>query len=74
MSLNLPSQEEPQLCRCRALYLGTNIFKTKSRKVDESKLSLSLLQNTISERYPIDGSNFAKGIITFLFKLKDLTK
>ncbi len=67
MSLNLPSQDEPQLCRCRALYLGTNIFKPKSKRLDEAKLTLSLLQGTISERYPTDGSNFSKGFLFCYF-------
>jgi hypothetical protein len=67
MSLNLPSQDESQLCRCRALYLGTNIFKPKTKRLDESKLSLSILQSTIAERYPIDGSNFSKGNKKLIF-------
>ena len=60
MSL-LPSQEEQPLCRCRVLYLGTSLFDSGSKKFNETNLSLNQLQDTISKRYPTDGSNFAKG-------------
>lgn len=61
MSDNTPSQSEDPLCRCKALYLGTSIFNTNSKKFNESSLNLSQLQESIATRYPIDGSNFAKG-------------
>ncbi|CAF0831466.1 unnamed protein product [Brachionus calyciflorus] len=64
MSENLPSEDA--ICRCQALYLGTSLFNTSNKKFNESSLSLSQLQDSISDRYPIDGSNFARGIQTGL--------
>ena len=64
MSLNVPTQSEEPLSRCRSIYLGTSIFKPKTKVFDETKISLNLLQETIAERYPVDGSPFAKGKIS----------
>lgn len=66
MSDSLPSLSEDALCRCKALYLGTAIFNNDSKKFNESRLSLSQLQESISLRYPVDGSNYSKGIQTCL--------
>lgn len=66
MSESIPSQYEEPLCRCKALYLGTSIFNPLNKKINESTLNLSQLQDTIAQRYPTDGSNFAKGIQTHL--------
>jgi hypothetical protein len=56
-----PSEEEQPLFRNRLLYLGTSVIDAKKKKINESKLNLSQLQDTISQRYPIDGSSYAKG-------------
>ncbi len=68
MSSQVPSQDEQALCRCRTLYLGTSLFdpivaqqSANGKKFNESNLSLNQLQDTIAKRYPVDGSNFAKG-------------
>jgi hypothetical protein len=62
----VPSQDEQPLCRCRTLYLGTSLFDASSKKFAESNLSLNQLQDTIAKRYPVDGSNFAKGFILLI--------
>lgn len=62
---NLPSQNEKPLLRSRALYLGTSIF-TVNKKEDEQNIKLEILQNSIAERYPIDGSSYSKGVETWL--------
>jgi len=59
----VPSEDEQPLFRNRLLYLGTSVIDPKKKKINESKLNLSQLQDTISERYPIDGSNYAKGLL-----------
>lgn len=61
MSESIPSQNEDTLCRCKALYLGTTIFNPSSKKVSESNLNLSQLQDSISERYPTNGDHFTRG-------------
>ena len=66
MSENIPSQNEEPICKCKALYLGTSVFNQDNKKVNESNLNLAQLQHTIAERYPIDGSNYAQGIQTWL--------
>lgn len=66
MSENIPSQNEEPICKCKALYLGTSVFNPENKKINESNLNLSQLQDTIAERYPIDGSNYAQGIQTWL--------
>ncbi len=66
MSSSLPSHNETPICRSRALYLGTSIFSSDANKFDESQLTLDQLQPTISERYPIDGGQFSKGVETWL--------
>ncbi len=63
---SLPSLNQKPLSRSRALYLGTSVFSSKANKFDESKLTLDQLQKTIGERYPIDGSQYAKGVETWL--------
>lgn len=66
MSSSLPSHNETPISRSRALYLGTSIFSSDANKIDESQLTLDQLQNTISERYPVDGGQFSKGVETWL--------
>jgi len=63
---SLPSLNQKPLSRSRALYLGTSVFSSQANKFDESKLTLDQLQKTIGERYPIDGSQYAKGVETWL--------
>ena len=60
--MDIPSKNEEALKKCRVLYLGTTIFSKDSDNFNEKSINLSVLQETIAERYPIDGSNFAKGI------------
>jgi len=57
----MPSKNEEPLKKCRVLYLGTAIFNKNLEKFDEKNINLGVLQETIAERYPVDGSNFAKG-------------
>ncbi len=66
LSTNLPSLNQKPLSRSRALYLGTSIFLSQANQYDESKLTLADLQKTIAERYPVDGSQFSKGVETWL--------
>lgn len=61
MSDLVPSHNEEALTRCKALYLGTSLFNTDPKKFNENRLSLSQLQDSIAKRYPVDGSNYAKG-------------
>jgi hypothetical protein len=61
MGEKVPSQDEKALCQFKAVYLGTNIYASRSRKVDESSINLSVLQDYIAERYPTEGENQAKG-------------
>ena len=69
---DLPNNNEQSLIRCRALYLGTCLYKSADKKQQQQQhaaneiLKLSQLQATIATRYPIDGSNYAKGIETWL--------
>lgn len=66
MSELVPSQNEETLCRCKALYLGTSIFNSEKKKLTDSRLNITYLQESIGQRYPIDGSNFARGVQTCL--------
>lgn len=66
MSELVPSQNEEALSRCKALYLGTSIFNSDPKKFNEARLTLSQLQESISQRYPIDGSNYVRGVQTCL--------
>lgn len=61
--IKVPSQNEEVLHQTKALYLGTTIFKPDS---NSQSLSLSQLQEPISQRYPVDGSNFVRAIQTSL--------
>jgi hypothetical protein len=62
MSLGIPNKDETPISKCQALYLGTSIL-TRTKQIEESNLSLDLLQDAISDRYPTDGNNYAKGKI-----------
>lgn len=66
MSDQVPSQSQDALVRTKALYLGTSIFENGSKKITELKLTLSQLQESIARRYPVDGSNLARGVQTCL--------
>lgn len=66
MSEVVPSQNEDALCRCKALYLGTSIFNSDKKKLNDSRLNITYLQESIAQRYPVDGSNFARGVQTCL--------
>ena len=64
--MSLPSQSEEPLNRSHTLYLGTSVFNKNAKDFDESKLTLDLLQTTIAERFPTNGSSYSKGIETWL--------
>ena len=67
--MDIPSKNQEALKKCRVLYMGTTIFARNSESFNENSINLNSLQGTIAERYPVDGSNFAKGnrlIITLL--------
>lgn len=66
MGEKVPSQDESTICHFKALYLGTSIFNSNSKRVDETRLRLSVFQDSIAERYPVNGSNQVKGIQTSL--------
>ena len=61
--MNIPSKNEQVLKKCRVLYMGTALFNKAPESFDEKNINLAVLQETIAERYPVDGSNFAKGFI-----------
>jgi hypothetical protein len=66
---DLPNNNEQSLIRCRALYLGTCLYKSDAKRSSSAIneiLKLSQLQGSIASRYPTDGSNYAKGIETWL--------
>jgi hypothetical protein len=65
MSLSVPSLDEQPLAKCRALYLGTSVFNDNANTFDEASLNLAQIQATIGLRYPIDGSNYAKGLLYY---------
>ena len=60
MNQNLPSADQEPILRNRLLYMGTTLFQKADEGIDEKDISLAHLQDTIAQRYPIDGSNFAK--------------
>lgn len=64
--MNIPSKYEEPLKKCRVLYMGTSIFTKTDPAFNEKNINLSVLQETIEQRYPVDGSNFSKGIETWL--------
>ena len=45
--------------------MGTTLFNKALDSFSEKNINLSALQDTIAERYPVDGSNFAKGCFFF---------
>ncbi len=59
--MDIPSNNEEPLKKCRVLYMGTALFNNNLENFDEKNINLNILQDTIAERYPVDGSNFAKG-------------
>lgn len=62
----IPSSDQEPIVKNRLLYMGTTPFKNYEQDFDEKDITLVHLQETISQRYPIDGSNFSKGIDTTL--------
>ena len=63
--MDIPSNNEEPLKKCRVLYMGTALFNNNLENFDEKNINLNILQETIAERYPVDGSNFAKGFYFF---------
>jgi hypothetical protein len=66
--MDIPSNNEEPLKKCRVLYMGTALFNNNLENFDEKNINLNILQDTIAERYPVDGSNFAKGIFFLINK------
>ena len=64
MSDQVPSQSEEAICRCKDL--GTSIFSSEKKNFNETGFNIAFLQESIGQRYPVDGSNFARGIQTCL--------
>ena len=49
MSLNIPSESEVPLSKCRVLYLGTSYYNNKKND-GNIKINLKLIQDTIAKR------------------------
>jgi hypothetical protein len=62
MNQDVPSTGQEPIIKNRLLYMGTTLFQKVDAGFDEKDITLAHLQDTIAQRYPIDGSNFSKGI------------
>jgi len=62
MNQDVPSTGQEPILKNRLLYMGTTLFQKVDEGFNEKDITLAHLQETIAQRYPIDGSNFSKGI------------
>ena len=70
-TLPIENPDQEPIIKNRLLYMGTTLFQKVDDNFDEKDITLSYLQDTIAQRYPVDGSNFAKGLKKFrIFKLR----
>lgn len=64
MNQNVPSANQEPIVRNKLLYMGTTLFQKVDEGFNEKDITLAHLQETIAQRYPIDGSNFSRGIFS----------